>query len=82
MKKELSKIAKDLEQDTITENEARALLLDLLIVSESTLNKYGLTIDYAEYGIYKLRQNGEYLMEGEKHECYDRAREIVDRYSR
>ena len=82
MKTELSKIAQDLEQGTITKNEARTLLLGLLIVSESTLNKYGLTIDYADYGIYKLRQNGEYLMEGEKLECHDRAREIVDRYSR
>ena len=33
MKKELSKIAQDLEQGTITENKARTLLLDLLGVS-------------------------------------------------
>jgi uncharacterized paraquat-inducible protein A len=36
MKTELSKIAQDLEQGTITNNEARSLLLGLLIVSEST----------------------------------------------
>jgi len=82
MKTELSKIAQDLKQDIITDKEARNLLLGLLIVSESTLNKYRLTIDYADYGIYKLRQNGEYLMEGEKLECHDRAREIVEKYSR
>lgn len=35
MKTELSKIAKDLEQGTITDNEARSLLLGLLGVSES-----------------------------------------------
>lgn len=34
MKTELSKIAKDLEQGTITENEARSLLLGLLGVSK------------------------------------------------
>jgi len=33
MKKELSKISQDLEQGTITENEARTLLLGLLGVS-------------------------------------------------
>lgn len=33
MKKELSKIAQDLEKDMITENEARTLLLGLLGVS-------------------------------------------------
>lgn len=35
MKTELSKIAKDLEQGTITDNEARNLLLGLLSVSKS-----------------------------------------------
>lgn len=35
MRKELSKITQDLEQGTITENEARTLLLGLLGVSNS-----------------------------------------------
>jgi len=35
MKTELTKIAKELEQGTITENEAQALLLGLLGVSKS-----------------------------------------------
>ena len=35
MKTELSKIAQDLEQDKITENKARTLLLGLLSVSNS-----------------------------------------------
>ncbi len=82
MKTELSKIAKDLEEGTITENEARTLLLGLLIVSESTLTEHKLTIEYFDYGIYQLRQNGEYLMEGEKLECHNRAREIAEKYSR
>jgi hypothetical protein len=37
MKTEISKIAKDLEQGTIADNEARTLLLGLLGVSESDL---------------------------------------------
>ena len=37
MKTELSKIAQDLKQGTITDKEARTLLLGLLSVSESTL---------------------------------------------
>ena len=36
MKTELSKIAQDLEQGAITENEARTLLLGLLGVSQRT----------------------------------------------
>ena len=82
MKKELSKITKDLEQDTITENEARTLLFGLLIVSESTLGEHKLTINQHDYGMYQLRQDGEYLMESERLNCHKRAREIVEKYSR
>jgi len=82
MKTELSKIAQDLEQGTITENEARTLLLGLLIVSESTLAKHKLTIEEHGYGIYQLRQDGEYLMEAEKLDCHERARKIIEKYSR
>ena len=39
MKTELSKIAQDLEQGTITDNEARTLLLGLLGVSGSACSK-------------------------------------------
>ena len=82
MKKELFQITKDLAQDKITEQEARTLLLGLLIVSESTLAKHKLTIKEHGYGMYQLRQNGEFLMEAEKLDCHKRAREIVEKYSR
>jgi len=41
MKTELSKIAQDLEQGTITDNKARKLLLDLLGVSGSLPDTMG-----------------------------------------
>jgi hypothetical protein len=82
MKIELNKITKDLEQGAVTDNEARTLLLGLLIVSDSILAKHKLTIKVHDYGIYQLRQNGEYLMEAEKLDCHKRAREIVEKYSR
>jgi hypothetical protein len=81
MRKELSKIIQDLEQGAITDIEARTILLGLLIVSESMLATQGLTIKYEDYGMWKLRQNGEYLMEGEKLECHQRAFEILKKYS-
>jgi predicted nucleic-acid-binding Zn-ribbon protein len=43
MKTELSKIAQDLEQGTITENEAQTLLLGLLGVSGSACSKCGMS---------------------------------------
>jgi hypothetical protein len=81
MKTELNKIAQDLDKGTITDNEARTLLLGLLIVSESTLYKHKLTIKEHGYGMFQLRQDGEYLMEAEKLDCHKRAREIVEKYS-
>ena len=50
MKTELSKIAQDLEQGTITENEARTLLLGLLGVS---VRSSGTTVHFL------LSENGE-----------------------
>tara|TARA_R110002050_G_scaffold89776_6_gene189105 strand:+ start:3920 stop:4168 length:249 start_codon:yes stop_codon:yes gene_type:complete len=82
MKTELNKIAQDLDKGTITDDEARTLLLGLLIVSESTLDENRLMIIEGGYGYYKLYQNKEYLMEGEMFECHKRAREIIDKYSR
>lgn len=82
MKTELSKISHDLNQGTITDNEARTLLLGLLIVSESTLEKNGLMVIEGGYGYYKLYQNKDFLMEGELLECHNRAREIIEKYSR
>lgn len=82
MQKQLLKIAQSLEQKTITEIEARKLLLDLLILSEDTLATQGLTINHDDYGIWKLRQNGEYLMEGEQIVCHMRALEILQKHSK
>jgi len=82
MKTELSKISNDLNQGVINENEARSLLLGLLIVSESILDDNNLMVIEGVYGYYKLYQNNDFLMEGELFECHKRAREIIDNYSR
>ena len=82
MKTELSKIAKDLEQGTINDKEARTLLLGLLLVSESALSEHKLTIEHHDYGMYQLRQDGDFLMESSELHCHERAREIVEKYSR
>lgn len=52
MKTELSKIAQDLEQGTITDNEARNLLLGLLIVSVSDDDIQNVAVDKASNGKY------------------------------
>ena len=82
MKTELSKIAQDLEQSMITDNEARTLLLGLLLVSESVLSEHKLTIKHHDYGMYQLRQNGDFLMESSELHCHERAREIIEKHSR
>jgi hypothetical protein len=82
MKKELLRIAQDLEQGKINENETRTLLLGLLIVSEKELDENELVVVQGGYGYYKLYQNKEFLMEEELLECHKKAREIVDKNSK
>jgi len=54
MKTELSKIAQDLEKGTITENEAHALLLGLLGVSNSWLSPIESERNWQENHIKKI----------------------------
>jgi hypothetical protein len=79
MKAKLLEIVKNLEQGVITELEARTLLKRLLFINDSDLATHGLTIDDEDYGLYKLRENGECIFEGEKIECHQRAFEIIQK---
>lgn len=49
MKNKIIKIAKDLEQDTITDTEARNLLLDLLAISGSATWTNDKVIDFVNW---------------------------------
>lgn len=52
-------------------------IFDTYLISDYALDLFNLSIEHCDYGIYKLRENGEYLMEGEETECYERASEII-----
>nr|DAI89507.1 MAG TPA: hypothetical protein [Caudoviricetes sp.] len=47
----------------------------LLTDEELALSR--LTIEYVDYGLYRLRENGEFLREGTETECLERASEIL-----
>ena len=82
MKATVLEIADKLRNDEITYEEARMLLLDELYnINEHMLTQRGLTIKYVEYGLWQLRQNGEYIMEGEKLACNNKALEIIKKYN-
>ncbi len=57
--------------------EAIKEIFDIYLNTDDVLSLYGLTIKYHDYGLYQLRENGEYLMEGEETECLERASEII-----
>lgn len=66
----------------LSDYEALIEIFKTFIIGEGTLKNNGLTIEYEDYGIWKLRQNGEYLMEGEETDCYQRASEIIYKRSK
>ena len=74
MKTELSKIAQDLEQGTITENEARTLLLGLLGVSNSVF----IVCENDDYGrdLYLCTKNT--IEEAKEVKGYDNTRNIYE----
>lgn len=49
-------------------------------VSESELIENDLNIVDGCYGMYKLYQKGEFLMESEEKYCHKRAREIINKH--
>ena len=79
MKDQILHISDRLKNNQITDNEARKLLLELFFISDEALASHGLTIKYVDYGLWKLRQNGEYLMEAERLHCNERAIEIIQK---
>jgi hypothetical protein len=79
MKKEILEISDKLCNNKITEKEARNLLLNLFILSDNDLKERGLTIKYVDYGLWQLRQDGEFLMEAERMDCNERAIEILSK---
>ena len=75
----LLEIIQKIIKKSITDKEIRSTLFNLLIIDDNLLDKYNLTIEYIDYGIYKLKQNGDYLMEGELIECHNKAFEIINK---
>lgn len=73
----LREIYEDWEYDRITALEAMNQIRKIYLLTDEELNLKGLTIEYCDYGIHKLRQNREYLMEGSETECLERASEII-----
>lgn len=59
--------------------EALKEIFDTYLIEDSLLELHGLKIKYVDYGLHRLKQNGDYLMEGEKTECLERAYEIINR---
>lgn len=81
--KELEKIKDRYESDDISSDEALKLIFDVYLVSDTSLAKYDLKVAYIDYGSYQLRLlNDQYLYEGEKSECLEYAKEIIDRIDR
>ena len=74
----IEEIQKRYDNKLITAKEALKLIFDTYLISMETLIKHKLEIVHHGYGLWQLKQKGECLMEGERHECLERAKEIID----
>lgn len=73
----LKDIYKDYLAKVITAEEAMLQIRKTYLLTDEELSEEGLTINYHDYGIYQLKENGEYLTEGSETECLERASEIL-----
>jgi hypothetical protein len=71
-------IADKLRNNEISENELYDATLDILTLTDEKLLAFNLSIEHNGYGVWCLRQNSEYLMEGERIDCNRRAITIIN----
>ena len=54
-------------------------IFDTYLIEDYLLESHKLDIEYIDYGLHRLRQNGQCLYEGEKSECLEEAYEIINK---
>lgn len=75
----LKEIYKDYLGKFISAEQAMLEIRKTYLLTDEELSLTNLTLEYSDYGLYKLRQNGDYLMDGTETECLERASEIIFR---
>jgi len=69
----LRKIKNQFTNKELTTEQSLKKIFEVYLITNTELNKKGLTIKYFDYGIWQLKQEGEFLMEGEKSDCQEMA---------
>lgn len=73
----LKDIYKDYLGKFISAEEAMLQIRKIYLLTDEELDMNGLSIEYIDYGLYKLKQDGDYLMDGTETDCLERASEII-----
>jgi len=73
----LKEIYKDYLSKVISPEQALLNIRKIYLLTDEELKLEGFSIEYVDYGLHRLKQKGEYLIEGEKSECLERASEII-----
>ena len=77
--KNLQVIKEQYEKSELTAKQALEQIFETYLISDEILAEKGLTIKYFDYGMYQLKEDGEFLYEGEKSYCQERAMEILNK---
>lgn len=75
----LEKVKNEYLNSDITAEQALKEIFNVYLLPDNELKLYGLEVRHVDYGIYQLRQNGDYLIEGDKTYCLEQAKEIMDK---
>jgi|LakMenEpi03Aug12_release.lakeMendotaPanAssembly.Ray.scaffolds.fasta_scaffold3013227_2 hypothetical protein len=72
-------IKKKYENSEIDATTALSEIFQIYLPSEEKLKLYSLKLIPGDYGLFQLRQSGEYICEGDKPSCLERAYKIMNK---
>lgn len=70
-------IKRDVENKSISVEEALESIFSIYLRNEEELTKHKLKITDVGYGCYMLKEDGDYICENERTICLERADEII-----
>ncbi len=78
--RKLKHLREEYLETNISAKEILDQIFKIYLPEDSVMKAFDLEIKYHDYGIYQLRQKGEFLYEGKETDCLEEAYRIVTRY--
>ena len=76
----LKQLREEYLETDISAKEILDQVFKVYLPDESVMKAFELEINYHDYGIYQLRQKGEFIYDGKETDCLEEAYRIVTKY--